>query len=65
MGKPKHMSQAKLTKKQKKMAKAEKDAADASEATNKIAQMEFANKWATNADYRAPKDKKVKEHKLD
>lgn len=52
------MSQAKLTKKQKKQAKADREAADKSESTNTLAKMEFANKWASNSDYRAPKEKK-------
>jgi len=52
------MSQAKLTKKQKKQAKAEKDAADKVESVNTQTKMEFANKWANNSDYRAPKEKK-------
>jgi len=49
------------------MAKAEKDAADATEieASNKITKMEFSNKWANNVDYRAPKDKKMKDMKMD
>lgn len=60
------MSQAKMTKKQKKLVKAEKEAAvKASEEKNELVKMEFANKWANNTDYRAPKDKKVKQNKIE
>lgn len=52
------MSQAKLTKKQKKQAKAEREAVVKTDSTNQPNKMEFANKWASNADYRAPKEKK-------
>ena len=47
------MSQAKLTKKQKKALKAEKDG---NGATN-LTKLDFANKWASNPNYMNPKEK--------
>lgn len=51
------MSQAKLTKKQKKALKAEKEA---TARQNEHSKLDFANKWASNPNYMNPQDKSHK-----